>query len=278
MEIIRSGRVHYCAPIFDIADAAATVQGFTTRHEGVSRPPYNSLNLGMNTDDSPHNVEGNRSILTRAFGIAQDRLVTVQQTHGSDILAIDAPNDDYSHFLELEADAIITNQPGVMIGVTVADCVPVLLFDPVKGVIGAVHAGWQGCAAQITRQAVQGMEQLFGSRPQDIQAAIGPCIGPCCYEVDQLVKDGFDKNLPPGSLWSKALPQANGVWTWHWSTGCSLKRPVYPAQPFKLLASASAATGSCSSPTAGITARPDGRWGLSCLRIRKKLKPCLPRY
>lgn len=210
MEIIRSGRVHYCAPIFDIADAAATVQGFTTRHEGVSRPPYNSLNLGMNTDDSPHNVEGNRSILTRTFGIAQDRLVTVQQTHGSDILAIDAPNDDYSHFLELEADAIITNQPGVMIGVTVADCVPVLLFDPVKGVIGAVHAGWQGCAAQITRQAVQGMEQLFGSRPQDVQAAIGPCIGPCCYEVDQLVKDGFDKKLTP---WEPVVKSsAPGKW------------------------------------------------------------------
>ncbi len=210
MEIIRSGRIHYCAPHFDSTAVAATVQGFTTRHEGVSRPPYNSLNLGMNTDDSPPNVEGNRSILTRTFGISQDRLITVQQTHGSDILAIDAPNDDYSHFLELEADAIITNQPGVMIGVTVADCVPVLLFDPVKGVIGAVHAGWQGCAAQITRQTVQGMERLFGSRPQDLQAAIGPCIGPCCYEVDQPVKDGFDKNRT--SWESVAESCAPGKW------------------------------------------------------------------
>lgn len=210
MEIIRSGRVHYLAPHFDIAAAPATVQGFTTRHEGVSRPPYNSLNLGTNTDDQPHNVEGNRSILARTFGITQDVLVTVRQNHGSDILAIDAPNDDYSHFLEIEADAILTNQPGIMIGVTVADCVPILLFDPVKRVVGAVHAGWQGSAAQITRQAVKGMEQLFGSRAQNLQAAIGPCIGPCCYEVDQPVKDGFIAN---GMAWEQIAENAGpGKW------------------------------------------------------------------
>ncbi|CAH2032273.1 peptidoglycan editing factor PgeF [Trichlorobacter ammonificans] len=211
MEIIRSGRVHYLAPQLDTAAAATAVMGFSTRHEGVSRPPYNSLNLGTNTDDSPHNVEGNRSILARTFGLTQDRLVTVRQNHGNDILVIDAPNDDLAHFLEIEADAIITNQPGIMIGVTVADCVPVLLLDPVKRVIGAVHAGWQGTAAQIALQAVQGMVRLFDSRPADIRAAIGPCIGPCCYEVDQPVREGFAAN--DVSPWDAvAESRAPGKW------------------------------------------------------------------
>lgn len=209
MEIVRSGRIHYLATHFD-TKAPLSVQGFTTRHEGVSRPPYNSLNLGTNTDDAPHSVEGNRSILARTFGIEQDRLVTVRQNHGSDILVIDAQNDDLSHFLEIEADAIITNQPGIMIGVTVADCVPILLLDPVNKVIAAVHAGWQGTAAQLTMQTIKGMTQIFGSNPKEMHAAIGPCIASCCYEVDQPVKDGFDKNQTP---WEPVVEScAPGKW------------------------------------------------------------------
>ena len=207
MEMNRTGRVQYLAPDFS---GSETVQGFTTRHEGISRPPYNSLNLGMNTDDSPHNVEGNRSILARAFGITMESLVTVKQTHSCDILAIDEPNDDFSHFLGIEADAIITNQPGVMIGVTIADCVPLLLHDAVKGVIAVVHAGWQGTASRITAATVAGMKEQFGCRPSDIRAAIGPCIAKCCYEVDQAVKDGFSNHNTP---WDPvAEPAAPGKW------------------------------------------------------------------
>ena len=209
METTRIGRIHFLAPCFESA-APATIQGFTTRHEGISRPPYNSLNLGTNTDDSPHNVEGNRSLLARAFGIEQDRLLTVSQNHGSDILVIDAPNDDLGHFAGIEADAIITNQPGIMIGVTVADCVPVLLFDPVKKVIAVVHAGWKGTAARITAQAVEGMIKIFGSTPKNLRAAIGPCIQSCCYQVDQPVKDGF-KQLKV--LWD-AVAEPDGVGKW----------------------------------------------------------------
>lgn len=209
MEIIRTGRIHHLAPCFE-AVSPCSVQGFTTRHEGISRPPYHSLNLGTNTEDSPHNIEGNRSLLSRTFGITQERLVTVRQNHGSDILAIDAPNDDFSHFAGIEADAIMTNQPGVMIGVTVADCVPILLLDPVKKVVAAVHAGWQGTAARITEKAVRGMTELFGSSPRNIVAAIGPCIGPCCYEVDQPVKDAFKNHATP---WD-TLAEADGAGKW----------------------------------------------------------------
>ncbi len=211
MEIIRTGRIHHLAPVFEGDASPSTIQGFTTRHEGVSRPPYNSLNFGMNTEDSPHNLEGNRSLLARTFGISVERLVTVRQNHGTDILVIDSLNDDFSHFLGIEADAVITNQPGVMIGVTVADCVPILLYDPIKKVIAAVHAGWQGTSAGFVRQTVLGMIKLFGSRPADIKAAIGPCINRCCYEVDQPVRDRF-KDQP--ELWNAAA-EAGETGKWH---------------------------------------------------------------
>ena len=150
MKMKKSGKVHYLEPQL-LAAAGISAQGFTTRHEGVSRPPYNSLNLGTNTLDMPHNVKGNRSLLARSFGAGAEKLLTVNQVHGTDLLLIDAPNPDFTHFLKLECDGIITNQPSVMIGVTVADCVPLLLLDPVRKVAAALHAGWKGTSKEIGR-------------------------------------------------------------------------------------------------------------------------------
>ena len=192
MQVKRAGRIHYLATEFE--GSPHSVQGFTTRHEGVSRPPYNSLNLGTGTLDQPHNVEGNRSLLARAFGVTQESLLTVRQVHGSDILVIDSPNEDVAHFMTVECDAIITNQPGLMIGVCVADCVPIVLYDPLKKVIAAVHAGWQGTALKLVAKTVKAMKTHFGCEPAAIQAAIGPCILQCCYEVDTPVKQAFLQN------------------------------------------------------------------------------------
>lgn len=192
MELKKSSKVHYFESTLMAAGGIA-VQGFTTRHEGVSRPPYNSLNLGTNTTDSPHNVKGNRSLLARAMGTRVEQLVTVTQVHGTDILVIDSPNEDFAHFHKLECDGIVTDQPGVLIGVCVADCVPILLLDPVKKVVAALHAGWKGTAAGIAAKGVETLVEFFGSKPSTIQAAVGPGIGSCCYEVDQAVKDAFDK-------------------------------------------------------------------------------------
>lgn len=202
MQMKRVQRIHYIAPEF--TGPACSVQGFTTRHEGVSRPPYNSLNLGTNTLDQPHSVEGNRSLLARAFGISHEALVTVRQVHGSDILVIDELNEDYTHFLGLESDAIITNQANVMIGICVADCAPIVLVDPHKRVVAAVHAGWQGTAAKLVSKTVAGMTSVFGCDPMSLQAAIGPCIGQCCYEVDTPVKQAFLKN---GVAWDSFAEQ-----------------------------------------------------------------------
>jgi YfiH family protein len=208
MQVKRSGRIHYVEGQF--TGARCSVQGFTTRHEGVSRPPYNSLNLGITTNDQTHNVEGNRNLLASAFGINHDALVTVRQVHGADILVIDEPNEDFSHFLSVEADAIITNQPGVMIGITVADCVPILLLDNEKRVIAAVHAGWQGTSSKLAAKTVAGMKTVFGSNPKKLQAIIGPSIGKCCYEVDATVKLAFAQNSVP---WESCTEQAGaGKW------------------------------------------------------------------
>lgn len=192
MQLHRIDRIQFIEVSF--AGSSCSTQGFTTRHEGVSRPPYNSLNLGMNTQDQQANVEGNRSLLARAFGISQEALVTPRQVHGSDILVINEPNEDFSHFLSVEGDAVITNQPNVMIGVCVADCAPILLCDPINKVIAVVHAGWKGTAARLVAKAVEGMRSEFGSKPAQLQAAIGPCIKQCCYEVDEPVKKAFLQN------------------------------------------------------------------------------------
>jgi YfiH family protein len=209
MQMKRSGRIHYIEAGFDGPDCS--VQGFTTRHEGVSRTPYNSLNLGTNTLDQSSSVEGNRSLLARAFGITQEKLVTVKQVHGTDILVIDEPNEDVSHFLGIEGDAIITNQPNIMIGVCVADCAPILLFDQEKQIIAAVHAGWQGTASKLVTKTVAGMKTLFECSPRKLQAVIGPCIGKCCYEVDTPVRQAFLQN---GLIW-ETCSEKNGEDTWH---------------------------------------------------------------
>jgi polyphenol oxidase len=190
MEMLKAGKIQYLKPTLG-GDSA--VAGFTTRHEGVSRPPYNSLNLGSNTLDSQHNVEGNRSLVARCFGATLDCFVTVTQVHGTDLLVIDAPNQEFQHFLKLECDGIVTNQPGVMIAICVADCVPILLHDPVKGVVAALHAGWQGTAANIAGKGVEAMTKIFDCKAGDIRAAVGPAIGGCCYEVDAPVRDAFKK-------------------------------------------------------------------------------------
>lgn len=209
MEIIRSANIHYLAPGL-LAERNVSIQGFTTRHEGVSRAPYNSLNLGGTTFDPPHNVQGNRSLLARTFGSKLEKLVMVNQCHGTDILVIDEPNTDYAHFSRLECDGIITNQPQLMIAVAVADCLPILLLDPIKKVIAALHAGWKGTAGNIAAKGVESLVKIFGSDKTDILAACGPAIGACCYEVDEPVKRAF---IASGIDWTNcATATGDGKW------------------------------------------------------------------
>lgn len=207
MKMARNGKVNFLAPDWATSGVQA---GFTTRNGGVSRAPFNSMNLGLNTQDARSSVEGNRSTLARAFGLEAHQLLTVRQVHGNNILVIDEPNPDLSHFQQIECDAVITNQPGMMIGVLVADCYPVLIAAPEQGVVAAVHVGWRGAVAQIIQRTVTALKEQFSIHPDRLFAAVGPGIGGHSYEVDRPVRDQFRK---AGLPWSGVAEESRlGHW------------------------------------------------------------------
>ena len=173
------------------ADLAELAAGFTTRNGGSSRPPYNSLNLGFGSGDQQSQVEANRAVVARSFGLEPHLLLTVKQVHGSEILVIDQPNPEVSHFQRVESDAIITNQRNILLGILVADCFPVLLYDRSKHVAAVIHLGWRGTAAGLLERTVMAMREIFDCQAVDISAAIGPGIAAHNYEVDRPVRDLF---------------------------------------------------------------------------------------
>ena len=188
MKLVRKGKLT-CLQPENLGEGV--VAGFSTRNGGVSRAPYNSLNLGLNTEDQLAQVEGNRSTFARTFDLAPHQLLTVKQVHGNDLLLIDEPNADISHFLSLEVDAIVTNQPGIMLGVLVADCYPVLIWHAQRRVVAAVHAGWRGAANGILGKVIRALTGHFNCSVEELQAAVGPGIGAHKYEVDRPVRDAF---------------------------------------------------------------------------------------
>lgn len=189
METVRKGKISYHQPSW--VRGQNVLAGFTTRNGGCSRPPFNSLNLGFGTGDLLANVEANRSRLASAFDLPSHLLLTVNQVHGSNILVIDQPNPDLSHFARVEADAIITNQRGILVGILVADCYPVLLTSADGKIAAVVHVGWRGAAAGLLGNAVAALHKQFGVPPGALYAAIGPGIGAHNYEVDRPVRDAF---------------------------------------------------------------------------------------
>ncbi len=166
------------------------VHFITTRSGGVSLPPYNSLNLGLSTADNPDHVHVNRELLAGETGIAREHFLYASQIHSGDVKIIDS-DAITSGILSNNprTDATITAVPGTCLMVMVADCVPILLFDPVKKVSAVIHAGWRGTVHSITSNTIHAMTEHFGCDPADILAGIGPSIGPCCYEVGEDVKE-----------------------------------------------------------------------------------------
>lgn len=159
--------------------------GFTTRLGGVSPKPYDSLNLSMHRGDTEENVAENFRRLAENVGFDLQNLVLSHQTHSDMIRAVTAEDaQGLDHHNYPECDGLITNTPGVALWVFTADCTPILLHDPVTGAVGAVHAGWRGTAARIAKKAVQAMTREFDCKPENIRAAIGPNIGPCCFQTD----------------------------------------------------------------------------------------------
>ncbi len=177
----------------------AVVHCFSTRRGGVSTGVLSSLNLGTHRGDDPQNVLENYRILGAAVGFAPAQTVFTRQTH-TDIVACVGKADCGDGLLrevEPERDGILTNEPGVALVCFSADCTPILLHDPVSGTIGAVHAGWRGTAAGIAQKAVEKMQAVYGAKPENTRAAIGPCIGPCCFETDENVPQAMRAVLGP---------------------------------------------------------------------------------
>jgi hypothetical protein len=153
--------------------------GFFTRHGGVSDGFYDSLNGGLGSDDAPERVTENRARMAAALGVAPDRLVTAYQIHSPDVVVATQP---WPRARAPRADAVVTRVRGLAVGVTTADCGPLLLADAEAGVVGAAHAGWRGALAGVIEAAVAAMEQLGAARTRMV-VALGPMIRQANYEV-----------------------------------------------------------------------------------------------
>jgi hypothetical protein len=167
---------------------------FTTRLGGVSQPPWESLNLGYHVGDSPVDVTENRRRLLKALSLDPESLVTTEQVHGTAVAAVASPGRHQA------TDGLVTMSRGLTLAIFCADCVPVFLLDPRTPAAGVVHAGWNGTIAGIAGLAVEAMVRRFGSRPGDLIAAIGPSIGPCCYEVGPEVAAPAEDRFGSGVL------------------------------------------------------------------------------
>jgi polyphenol oxidase len=154
------------------------------RQGGVSPTPFASLNLSVSVPDEKAYVYANRRRAFDLFGRDTGNLVHAHLVHGRAVARVTSAGN--GTWIE-HVDGIITNEPGCGLTMNFADCTPILLYDPVRQAIGLGHAGWQGCMADLPGAMVQAMQAEFGSQPEHLWAGIGPCIGLCCYEVDEPV-------------------------------------------------------------------------------------------
>ncbi|MGQ9518084.1 MAG: peptidoglycan editing factor PgeF [Anaerolineae bacterium] len=177
-----------------LQDMPELVHGIFGRQGGVSPEPYDTLNVGADVADDPANVRRNLEIVCEALDLAPAALVTVRQVHSNRVMRVGKRHRGQKVG---ELDGLITDEAGVPLILRFADCVPILAYDPRRGVLGAAHAGWRGTIAGMARSLVLAMVDEFGCRPEDIRAGIGPSIGPCCYQVGedvvQMVHQAFGK-------------------------------------------------------------------------------------
>jgi polyphenol oxidase len=180
-------------------EASGVDAAVTARPGGVSPGPYASLNLSLSVGDDPANVLENRRRLATGFGARPADFVFAGQVHGAGVRVVgeaDAGRGAFSGEDAIPAtDALVTRTPGVVLAILTADCVPIVLHDPVAGVLACVHAGWRGTVARVSAAAVAAMQDL-GSRPADVLAGIGPAIAASRYQVGpdvhQAVTQAFD--------------------------------------------------------------------------------------
>ncbi len=172
---------------FEVLDAfPELLHAITTRHGGVSTGPWASLNLTNGTGDRREAVEENLRRVADILGLRRADLVSPNQRHTANVRRVG--RGDRGQVFE-GYDILITDEPGVPLLLRYADCTPILVYDPAHRAMAVVHSGWRGTVQGAARAAVEAMRDQFGSRPDEMIAAIGPAIGPCCYQVGQDVVD-----------------------------------------------------------------------------------------
>lgn len=198
IQTIHKGSLEYLA-----AEGISVPHAFTTRFGGVSTDYLSSLNLAPTRGDDPENVVKNYEILGDALGFDPKNAVLARQVH-SDIVYRAEEKDRGAGLFALrlpDCDALVTDVAGLALVVFSADCTPILAYDPVTGAVGAAHAGWRGTVSGIGARMVEAMEKYYGSRPEDIRAAVGPNIGFCHFEthadVPQALREAYGKAMEP---------------------------------------------------------------------------------
>jgi YfiH family protein len=191
------------------------IHGFSTRLGGVSRAyGGRALNLGFTKDDSRTAVERNRAAFLRKLGAHSDAnrksktwpLITLRQIHSDIIRFVDSPTES-----PLAGDGLITETPGLLLGIQTADCLPIILVDPKRRAVGVFHAGWRGTLKRIVEKGVGEMRRCFGSRARDLKAAIGPGVHGCCYEVGEEVRAKFESQFAYAAKLFREIEEFNEV-------------------------------------------------------------------
>lgn len=190
IQTIRRGSLEYLA-----AEGIGVPHAFTTRFGGVSTDYLSSLNLAPSRGDAPENVVKNYAILGDALGFDPKNVVLARQVHSDIVYRAEEKDRGAGLFTPglPDCDALVTDVPGLALVVFSADCTPVLVWDSVTGAVGAAHAGWRGTVSGIGARMVEAMGKYYGSRPENIRAAVGPNIGFCHFETDADVPEALRK-------------------------------------------------------------------------------------
>ncbi len=184
------------------------VHGVFTRLGGVSPAPWHELNVGGTVGDETERVIENRRRSFEAVGLPFESVADLWQVHSADTWRADAPKGSLPYLAK--ADALVTNRPGVSLFLRFADCVPILLYDPVQQALGIVHAGWRGTVQDAAGSAVRALAEHYGSQPADLLAAIGPSIGPDHYPVGPEVVEQVHAAFPgPNGLLQRVGDQTH---------------------------------------------------------------------
>ena len=171
------------------------IHAFSTRLGGSSEPPYASLNLGYGTGDSRACVLHNRARFCQALGFDADNLMTLRQVHGNRVVVVTTASD-LSLAAGTPGDGLLTNRSHLPLAVITADCFPIILTVPSLPAVGILHAGWMGTASRLVPTAIARLSEEFEVSAKDVFAAIGPGIGGCCYEIDEVSAEPFIAQFP----------------------------------------------------------------------------------